>query len=177
MRPTRLLPALLAAALPLAACVSPRADLEAPVATYIVVRHGEKDGVGPDPGLSSEGRARAARLADRLAREPLVAAYATGYRRTRDTVAPAAQRHGLGPVVYDAGMPAPAFAARLRADHPRGTVLVAGHSNTVPEIVAALCACATGPMDESEFDRLSVVRVDAQGRASLEVSSQDASGP
>jgi hypothetical protein len=48
-------------------------------------------------------------------------------------------------------------------------VLVVGHSNTVPDLVAALCACTTAPMDETEYDRVSIVRFAADGRASLDV--------
>ncbi|TWT20725.1 histidine phosphatase family protein [Luteimonas wenzhouensis] len=162
----------------LAACAGmPATPGDATGATYIVVRHAEKeDAPGPDPALSSEGQARAERLARRLAGEPLVAVYATGYRRTRDTVAPAARRHGLAPRTYDPHQTPAAFAAALRAAHPAGTVLVAGHSNTVPAIVAALCACETGAMDESEFDRLSIVRIDRDGRPTLSVTRQDDAG-
>ncbi|TWG86948.1 Fructose-2,6-bisphosphatase [Luteimonas sp. J16] len=178
MHPIRLRAALLATLLPLAACAATPPPDDAAGATFVVVRHAEKDSAGgADPGLSEAGRARADRLADRMAAEPLVAAYATGYRRTQETIGPAARRHGLEPVAYDAHLAAGEFASRLRADHPRGTVLVAGHSNTVPEIVSALCACPAEPMDEDEYDRLSVVRVDAAGRASLQVARQDAAAP
>src|SRR5690606_41702225 len=102
-------------------------------ATYIAVGHAEKEAApGPDPALSSEGQARAERLARRLAGEPLVAVYATGYRRTRDTVAPAARRHGLAPRTHHPHQAPAAFAAALRAAHPASTVRVAGHSDTVP---------------------------------------------
>ena len=67
--------------------------------------------------------------------------------------------------------PADAFAARLRRAHPHGTVVVAGHSNTVPAIVAALCSCQTAAMDEGEFDRISTVRIDAYGGTRVEMGS------
>lgn len=161
--------------LALAAC----AGVPAPVpaddstggATFIVVRHAEKaDDAARDPDLSAAGQERALDLARQLAREDLVAVHATAFRRTQQTVQPTADAHGIPPATYDAGQPAEAFAARLRAEHPRGTVLVAGHSNTVPGIVAALCGCPVEEMPETEYDRLSTVRFDAGGRPRLEVT-------
>jgi hypothetical protein len=46
-----------------------------------------------------------------------------------------------------------------------------------PELVAALCGCTTQPMDDTEYDRLSIVRVDAAGRATLEVQRYGGSPP
>lgn len=139
--------------------------------TFIVVRHAEKaKAPEDDPGLATQGRARAALLARRLATVDLVAVYATGYRRTRETVEPAARHHGLEPRAYEARLAADALVAQLRARHAAGTVLVAGHSNTVPAIVAALCECDTAAMAEAEYDRISLVRVDAAGRPTLDVS-------
>lgn len=158
-------------ALLLPACAGVPAVAEAEGPTFVVVRHGEKAGDDPrDPSLSEAGQARARALAALLADRDLVAAYATGLRRTDSTARPSAEAHALAITRYDPATPADAFAAQLRAAHVRGTVLVAGHSNTVPAIVGALCACPTTDMPESEYDRLNIVRVDAQGRARLEVS-------
>lgn len=142
--------------------------------TFIVVRHAEKLAEPPgDPGLDARGLARAEALARRLADTSLAAVYTTDYRRTRATVAPAAASQALAPRTYDARMPAADFAAQLRAAHPSGTVLVAGHSNTVPEIVAALCGCEARPMPETEYDRVSIIRT-GPGGAVLEVSRDEA---
>lgn len=142
-------------------------------ATFVVVRHAEKASDDPkDPALTAAGEARARRLAESLASQRVAAIYATGYRRTRQTAAPTARMHGIGVTTYDARSDATTFASALRRDHARGTVLVVGHSNTVPGIAAALCACAVAPMDESEYDRRMTVRVDARGTATL-VQSRD----
>jgi broad specificity phosphatase PhoE len=144
---------------------------------FVVVRHAEKsDDDARDPSLSDAGHARARRLAARFDASGLDAAYATAYRRTRQTVAPAAQAHGIEVSPYDAGLPAADFTQALLAAHPGGTVLVAGHSNTVPGIVAALCGCDSAPMREDEFDRVSIVRIGADGRRALQVE-HDAAGP
>lgn len=76
----------------------------------LLVRHGESaaavegasfelvDGHG-DPPLHPAGVEQAARVADRLAGEPLQALYVTNLRRTAETAAPLAARLGLTPMV------------------------------------------------------------------------------
>ena len=140
-------------------------------ATFIVVRHAEKvSDRDRDPDLSDAGLVRARALAGLLADVDLAAIFTTDYRRTRQTVQPAADAHGLLPATYDATTAAAELAGRLRDRHAQGTVLVAGHSNTVPDIVAALCACNVEPMPETEYDRLSTIRIAADGSATLEVT-------
>ncbi len=158
---------MLAAALLLGACAAPpqRAD---DALRVVVLRHAEKADDDPrDPSLSAAGRERASRLAARLLAAPLVAVWSSDYRRTRDTAAAAAALHDLPIRIYDAREPADAFAARLRAEHARGTVLVVGHSNTVPAIVAALCGCAVEPIGDDVHDRWFELRADAAGRLVL----------
>lgn len=166
----RLLPVLLLCASFLAALGGCTALPEAAPAgaTFIVVRHAEKANDGTrDPPLSAAGEARAESLAAALRDAPLRAAFATAYRRTQGTAAPAARAHALDVTTYDAATPADALAARLRAEHRSGTVLVVGHSNTAPEIAAALCGCAVAPMGDDEYGRRLVIRVDSRGQASL----------
>lgn len=161
----RLLPLFL-----LAACAGTPRTQASEGATFIVVRHAEKVDASRDPDLSAAGHARAHALAQALAGQAIDAAYVTNYKRTGQTLAPTLQARGLTPVAYAANEDPQAVAARLRATHPRGTVLVAGHSDTVPGIVAGLCGCEVAPMPDHEYDRLSTVRIDAVGRAHLQVS-------
>lgn len=150
----------------LAGCVSlPRDD----VRTFVLVRHAEKASDDPkDPTLTPAGSARAQRLADALAREPVVAVYATAYRRTQLTAAPTAASHRLTVRTYDASLPADTFAAQLLHEHTSGTVLVVGHSNTIPALASMLCHCEIAPMREDEFDRMIRVRVAADGGGLVE---------
>lgn len=164
------------ACLLLAACAT-RPPTATDTATFIVVRHAEKVDASRDPDLSAAGQARARALAARLGALPLAAAYATEFKRTGQTLGPTAQAGGLAMTAYAAAEPAAAFAARLRAEHPRGTVLVAGHSNTVPDIVAALCRCAVAPMPDHEYDRLSTIRIGADGQPRLLVERYGAANP
>ncbi|MEP6633964.1 MAG: phosphoglycerate mutase family protein [Luteimonas sp.] len=146
-----------------AACASQR-PLNAGEEVYLVVRHAEKGNDDRrDPSLSVAGQTRAIELARIAAAKPLVAAYATSFKRTQQTAQPSAEASGIAVTTYDAAMSAADFAAELRRMHPHGVTLVVGHSNTVPEIAAALCACSVAPMEESEYDRLYEVRFDSDG--------------
>lgn len=156
-------------ALAAAACATPPlADGAGDGPTFVVVRHAEKATDDPrDPALTDAGRQRAEALAARLAATPVTAVYATGFRRTQQTAAPIAARHGLAVHGYDAALDATEFAASLRRAHPAGTAVVVGHSNTVPGIVSALCECAVAPIDETVYGDRYTVRIDAAGRATL----------
>jgi probable phosphoglycerate mutase len=72
------------------------------VATLLLARHGETDWNREgrfqgqsDPPLNDLGRAQARALADRLARVPLAAVYASPLRRAYETAELAAAPHGL----------------------------------------------------------------------------------
>ena len=155
----------------LSACAtsSPRSSDEKSATTFVIVRHAEKATDDPrDPSLSEAGHARAQALARLLSDTQLSAAYATPYRRTQQTAVPTADAHGISVSTYEAATPAAQFATQLRATHANGeTVLVVGHSNTVPDIAAALSGQQTDAMPEVEFNRLYRIRVSADGKASL----------
>jgi broad specificity phosphatase PhoE len=135
---------------------------------FVIVRHAEKAADDPkDPTLSDAGRARAQRLAGLLTGERMAAVYATGYRRTQMTASPTAHAHGLDVRIYDASTPPADFVAQLRQEQTAGTVLVVGHSNTVPAIASALCACSVAPLREDEYDRWITIRADRNGVVTL----------
>lgn len=157
---------LLALALPASAPSVP------PDATVVVVvRHAEKATDDPrDPTLSPAGQARASALAQRLASVGLDAAYATQYRRTQLTAAPAAAQAGVQVSVRPANADNAAsyatdLATDLRALPAGSTALVVGHSNTVPGIVSAISGQAAAEMPETEYDRYTVIVLDAGGQA------------
>lgn len=138
-------------------------------ATFVLVRHAEKADDDPrDPALAPAGIRRAERLGASLHRAPLVATYATPYRRTRATATPTARRHALPVLTYDPARPAAEFAAVLRAAHTAGTVLVVGHSNSVPALAQALCHCSIAPMAETEYGRKITLRVLPDGRVTAD---------
>ncbi|MGV8941241.1 MAG: phosphoglycerate mutase family protein [Lysobacter sp.] len=160
--PNRVVLAAIALAILLGACATRPVSDDA--VRFVVVRHAEKvtDGSG-DPALSEAGHDRATTLARRLADAPVVAVYASQFRRTRDTAAPTALAHGIAVITYDANVEVADFAARLRHAHRTGTVLVVGHSNTAPAIAAALCECDVPTMDEDEYARLMTIHIGRSG--------------
>lgn len=133
------------------------------IVTFVLVRHAEvaPDGTR-DPALSEAGLARARTLAASLPKY-VNAVYATSYRRTQQTAQVAADSNQAWKVpvtTYDAALPAQQFVDQLRRTHLKGTVVVVGHSNTIPAIAAALCRCEVAPMREDEFDRRITVSFD-----------------
>lgn len=99
-----------------------------------VMRHLQKAD-GPDPALSAEGQRNAQRLARWFRRDPPAAIYVSTTRRARETAAPLAAGLGLTMRDYDPS-DTPALIAAVTREP--GTVLIVGHSNTVPEIVERL---------------------------------------
>lgn len=120
---------------------------------YYVVRHLQK-AEGRDPGLSEEGRRNAAMLADSLAAEAPAAIYVSSTRRARETAAPLAARLGLTVKEYDP-RDTPGLVARVAAEP--GSVLVVGHSNTVPDIVERLGGVRPADLSEQDYGDLWVI--------------------
>ncbi|MGY0635115.1 histidine phosphatase family protein [Luteimonas sp. A478] len=147
---------------------SPEPELELET-TFIVVRHAEKATDDPEnPVLDADGQARARALAEALADVPLKAIYSTPTRRTRATAAPVAAEKSLEVRDYDPELPATELATLLHIRHAGDAVLLVGHSNTVPDIVTALCACPVEAMSEEEYGDLFRVRIASGGKATLE---------
>ena len=141
---------------------------ETPSTTVVVVRHAEKEDRpdDPDPPLSAVGIERATLLARMFGDTPIAAAYASEYERTQATVRPLAAHHGIDVTVH----PAADFAGLadvIRVRHAGATVVVAGHSNTVPAIIEALGGGPVEPIDESVYDNLYVVTLGPAGPRSL----------
>lgn len=118
------------------------------VPNIYVVRHLHTPKGATDPDLTSEGRAAAEALAEWLARDPPRAIFVSDTRRSGQTAAPAAARFGVRPTVYDP-RDTPTLLASVLAQ--RGTVLVVGHSNTVPDIVAGLGGERPAPLVHEDF--------------------------
>jgi broad specificity phosphatase PhoE len=140
------------------------APLHAQTQTVIVVRHAEKVDDSTDPALNVDGMRRAEALAAALADAGVGAVFTTQFRRTRDTAAPLAHQLGLEPVVIttSGGNHAREVAARVR-EHAAGTVVVVGHSNTVPAIVEALGAPAVDAIADDEYFHLFIVQISPSG--------------
>lgn len=141
---------------------------ERPMTTIILVRHAEKN-IEPsnsDPDLSSAGQARAQELARMFGDAGIKAIYATQYKRTQQTVKPLADKLGLALTAVDAKNTAE-LVRQIRAQHNGDVVFVAGHNNTVPEIIGALGGPQLPIIPETEFDNLYIVTIYRVGKAKV----------
>jgi len=136
--------------------------------TIILVRHGEKAAEpAADPPLTAAGAARAEALADAVRDAGVNAIVSTQFQRTRQTVAPTAAKLGITAGVIDARLTARATADTLLARYRGRTVLLAGHSNTVPAIVAALGVPQPADICDAGYDNMFVVTIPASGTPSV----------
>jgi 2,3-bisphosphoglycerate-dependent phosphoglycerate mutase len=140
--------------------------------TVIVIRHAEKEaGDLVDPRLSDAGEARAALLermfGDSKGPGRLDAIYTSPALRNRLTVAPLAAQLGIVPIVAPAD-DVKGLALRVLREHSGGRVMIVGHANTVPKIVAELSGRSNIPgLDEREYGTMYVVMVPRVGRANV----------
>ena len=132
--------------------------------TIIFVRHAEKAAVpADDPGLSEAGQRRVAELTRQLVDADVVAGidavYATDYNRTQETARPIADALDLPINSYDARDTETVLATILK-EHKGKIILVVGHSNTVPELIANLGASKkVPPIHESEYDNIYIISI------------------
>lgn len=140
---------------------------------FFIVRHAEKAQDDPkDPSLSELGQVHAQALASALAHFPIQQIYVSQFRRTGLTAAPTAKQFGLTPIVSTVQMPVEesmaSFAEKIKVSERGKTVLLVGHSNTVPALVKALSGVTVRPIDEAkEFDRLYMIELPEQGKVRM----------
>jgi broad specificity phosphatase PhoE len=137
--------------------------------TIILVRHAEKMVVpseNKDPDLSVQGEARAKEIARMFGASGITAIYATQFKRTRQTVKPLAERLRLPVTVVEAKKTSD-LVSQIRARGGGETVFIAGHNNTVPEIIAALGGPSFPIIPETDFDNLYILTIQADGVTKL----------
>jgi broad specificity phosphatase PhoE len=171
LAPAGVLAALLALAAPWGVLAAQPEEEEPTIA--IVTRHAERaHDPGPDPSLDSAGVRRARALATALQDARVAAAIVTQYKRTRETAAPLVERLKI-PVLerpVTAGKVdeyAAALAREIRTAYEGRTVLVVGHSNTVPAIVAALSGRQIDPIPDDRYGDVYVVVIPKSGEPRL----------
>ena len=102
----------------------------------IALRHAEKSNDGTeDPPLSEAGRQRADRLKKLLSDLPVDLLYSTFYKRNMQTLQPIAEARGMDIATYKAHDMS--FVERVLREADGKTALIAGHSNTIPDLVNA----------------------------------------
>lgn len=126
-----------------------------------LVRHAERAAtsghVPSDTGLSQAGYERAQHLAQELRDAQIGVIFTSEYKRTQETAVPLAQSSGIQPEIVP-GDDIRSLVAKIKA--ARGNVLVVGHSNTLPQIIAALGVSSRVTVSESDYDNLFVVLPD-----------------
>ena len=132
--------------------------------TVIFVRHAEKAAQpADDPGLSPAGQRRVAELTRQLKDADVIAGidavYSTPYRRTEETARPIAEALGLPINSYDAG-DTEAIMEYIVREHKGKIILVVGHSNTLPVLMAGMGASKrVPPIAENEYDNIYLVSI------------------
>ena len=121
-----------------------------------------------DPSLSEEGKARAEKLAEVLADQPVDVIYSTPFKRTRNTASPLAEMKGLSVQIYD--FRSPNYLQSMMEKHRGGTILISGHSNTTPMIANLLIGAEKfQQLSEDEYGKIFIVSVTkiGQGKVTL----------
>jgi len=129
----------------------------------LLVRHAEKVDESAGSALTAAGEARARALGAMLKDAGIQAIFSTDYRRTLDTAKPTAEVVSKLIEIYDADDLA-GFAKTLRARGDRA--LVVGHSDTTPELVSLLGGESGPPIASDEYDRIYVLTLYGDGKAS-----------
>jgi broad specificity phosphatase PhoE len=148
-----------------------------PITVYLV-RHAERaDAPRQDPPLTEKGTARAQELARILGNANIKAIITSQFSRTKLTAEPLAKQ---------ANVTVTSISLSLNPSNPRmiseqsttevtnkileragDSVLVVGHSNSIPDVIKMLGGDVTPTIDEKKFDDLFVVTVYAKGKAKV----------
>ncbi len=126
------------------------AALGTPVAqpNVYVMRHLHTPAGATNPDLTEVGRRYAVQVERWFRRDRPAVIYVSSTKRAQQTAAPLAMRLKLTPTVYN-----PADTPTLLASvmKEKGTVLIVGHSNTVPDIVAGLGGTRPAALVHEDF--------------------------
>ncbi len=126
----------------------------------LLVRHAEQALVGGmmdgDPPLTEEGSHRAKALAGVFKDSGVKAIYVSQYVRSKETAAPLAAALG-SPVHVVAKDDLAGLSERLRQQHAGDTVLVVGHSDTIPALLKSWGHAAPTEIGKTEFNSVWLV--------------------
>lgn len=133
-----------------------------------LVRHAEKD-TGNNPQLTAAGRRRAGDLLQTLQNKNVQRIYATQYRRTQQTGDSLRIQLQIDTLLYKADTTGQGIYDKIIAAGDAGkTILIIGHSNTVPRIIRKLGAVnfPVADIPDMEFDNLYLITY-KKGRAKV----------
>ena len=150
--------------------------------TVILVRHAEKAArPADDPPLTNDGERRARDLVAALADARVSMVISTQFQRSQATAKPVAdaahQTAVVVPATADPKAHATAVAEKVRSAPAGGTVVIVGHSNTVPLIIEALGGPKMQDLCDAEYANLFVLEMAASGPPKLIRSRYGTSDP
>jgi len=122
--------------------------------TLLIVRHADR--VAGQDALSPAGVARAQELLHVTEKAALAGIYHSDTVRARETAQPTAAALGVTPVELPANDIA-ALINHINTNHRGATVLVIGHSNTVPLIISEAGGPTIPNLPDDEFDNFFVL--------------------
>lgn len=137
--------------------------------TFILLRHAEKvvDGTmadkTKDTDLSETGKTRAESLVKLFKNTTINAIYSTPFVRTRKTVEPLANSKSLTIKEYEVNK-LDAIDKMLQ-EHEGKTILVCGHSNTIPKIANYLSKSGNyKDFDDTDYGNILIITVSSKGK-------------
>ncbi|MCW8935548.1 MAG: histidine phosphatase family protein [Gammaproteobacteria bacterium] len=122
------------------------------ITTIIFVRHADRD--GDNDALTQAGTDRASELLHVAEKAGITAIYHSGANRTRLTVTPLS--NALGVAMTEIADPQMTI-DDIFSNHRGQTVIVAGHSNTVPQMIELAGGPAMPNISHNEYDNLFVL--------------------
>lgn len=143
-----------------------------PSTIVLLVRHAEKASDAEDSPLTEAGAERARALVRVAEGAGVSAIYSTQFRRNRDTAQPISDRLKLAvtelPItdLQNPGDYGKTMARDITEKHAGQTVLVVGHSNTIPLVLEALTN-QPSPVKGAEYSDLFIVALPPSGAPRL----------
>jgi phosphohistidine phosphatase SixA len=146
--------------------------------TVFLIRHAEReDEPRQDPPLSKDGVARSQALARLLNTAGVKAIFTSQYTRTKQTAEPLATKLGVTVTPFTLKLSpsnprqiaeeSTAEVTNKILEHAGQSVLVVGHSNSIPDVIKMLGGDIVPTIDERKFDDLFIVTVYAKGKAKV----------
>lgn len=156
--------------------VVPQDDFK-PITVYLV-RHAERaDEPRQDPPLTEKGTARSQDLARLLANANVKTIITSQYLRTKQTAEPLAKLANVAvtPISLSLNSSNPRMISEQSTAEVTNkilqrageSVLVVGHSNSIPDVIRMLGGDSSPSIDEKKHDDLFVVTVYAKGKAKV----------
>jgi broad specificity phosphatase PhoE len=135
--------------------------------TYLILlRHAEKDTttlgftmMQADPPLSEKGIQRSSKLLETLKEYNIDSIFSTNFNRTRNTILPLASKLGINVRLYEPKNQT-ILAEELKKMIGK-TVLVVGHSNTIPALVNLLIGSNKyANLSDNEYDKIWILHLE-----------------